>query len=74
MKITIKYDLRLYGRSWLEQAIIAYSDYIEEAVVSEERHFEVVFSGETKSEEELVRLVGEFNNYILQLENHMGVY
>lgn len=72
MKITIQYDLRLYSRSCLEQTIIAYSDFIENVVKYEEVNFEVTFSNEAKNEEELMHLVGEFNNYILHLENHKG--
>ena len=37
-----------------------------------EINFEVTFSNETKNEDELMHLVGEFNNYILHLENHKG--
>lgn len=74
MKITIQYDLRLYSRSCLEQAILAYSDYIENVITREEVNYEVTISNEAKSEEELRRLVGEFNNYVLQLENRIGAY
>lgn len=72
MKITIQYDLRLYSRLCLEQAIIAYSHFIECAIALKEETFQVTFSDETKSEESLMHLVGEFNNYVLHLENHTG--
>ena len=74
MKITIQYDLRLYSRSCLEQAVLAYSEYIENVIVCEGVNVEVTIYSEEKSEEELRRLVGEFNNDVLHLENHMGAY
>lgn len=75
MKITILYDLRLYSRACLEQAKLAYSDYIENVVTREDATCEVTISNnEVTSEDAFRRLVGEFNNYVLQLENHMGAY
>lgn len=72
MKITIQFDLRLYSRFCLEQAITAYSDYIENDIVMDEAIYKVTISNKSESEEELMSLAGEFNNYVIQLENRMG--
>ena len=72
MKITIQFDLRLYSRFCLEQAIIAYSNFIENVIVMDEAIYKVTISSKSESEEDLMCLAGEFNNYVLQLESRMG--
>ena len=66
MKITIRYDLRLYSRACIEQAAIAYSDFTAKIIPIDDLSLEVTLSTDGKnSEKELAHLAGEFNNCVL---------
>lgn len=70
MKITVQYDLRLYSRVCLEQAVDAYSDSIEDIAILRGIIFAVSFITRAEGEDALTHLTGEFSNYVLYLENH----
>ena len=72
--MTIHYDLRLYSKQCVEMAAEAYSNLANISVTCDGAKCFVAFSKKNGiKEDELMHLIGEFNNYLIQLENQTGV-
>ena len=69
MEQTISYDKTLYSPLVIQRAIEAYERIVDVKVIREDDSYIEVWFGER---ENLGQVVGEFNNFLIQLENQNG--
>lgn len=67
MTQTIRFDTRIYTISAIERAILIYGKFATFTVHSFENYIDVTI---TTLEDKFNDIAGEFNNYIINLENH----
>ena len=69
MKI-IKYDRMIYSASVIRRAVEAFQNNFDVSVLKEYQNYvEVQF----RFGDHIEKLIGEFNNYLIQLENQNGL-
>lgn len=70
-KRIVRYDTKLYRRIIIYEAVKRYALFAEVAPVNSMDDFcEVIFTSE---DTEIDVLIGEFGNYLIQLENRIGI-
>ena len=70
MKLWIRYSKRIYTREALQMAVNAFCKDFRIAFATEEQEtYTIVFIGGKALEE----TIGEFDNYVIRLENRGGV-
>lgn len=69
MEQVISYDKTIYSPWVIQRAIEAYERIVDVKVIREDDSYTEVWFG---GRENLGQIVGEFNNFLIQLENQNG--